>query len=795
MVDSAAPAPVPSQGLLQVIDEEPTRLHQPLDLVRICGLLLLLAILAGLASVAHSTVQGANDDVTRVLSETADPMISTIRVVGALGVLVLPIALVTRELIRGHLRRLVEGLITGLLAIGVIGLLDVIIDADDTSHLHRALTVVGHSTAARPLDAYLAALFAFAVAISVGNEPRWRAAFWVLTAIYLVAAFTAGQASLLSLVASPAIGALVAFIVRYAAGAPNVRPDARQIADTLTGQGPPIVRMERLPSQPEDHRSYQAVDAAGRRIQVLAFDRDLVATGAIHGLYRRFRLRPEVAVASSLSMERFAERRVTLALAAEGAGVRIPELLAGVPCGAECIVLAYELVDGTPALDLTDAQMDELWTFANRLHHHRIAHRGLAAGQILLTPDGHVVLPILTDGEMFATDLRMRLDDAQLLVTIALLVGAERAVTTARRWLSEPDLAASLPLLQPIALSRSARGALKEHKDLLDALHAQLQQYAEEPLPAPANVERFRPRTIVSIVAGIIAGYLLIGQLGSVDLATVFTTARWQWVPLVLLASVGTYIAAALSFTGFVTEKLSFIRTILAQLAASFAGFVTPPSVGGVALNLRYLRAAKVSVSGAATSVALSQVVSATVHIVLLIIFTAATGASSHPSLPIPSWIFLAVGGLAVVIGLALTVPVTRRQILARVMPPLREAAPRLLELLSSPRKLTEAVGGSLLLNFFYIAALWCGVRAFGGTLSPVAVAVVYLAGAAVASVAPTPGGLGAVEVALSTGLTAAGMAGAAAVSAVLLFRIATFWLPVPVGLVATRILQRQHAL
>jgi hypothetical protein len=258
MVDRAVPSPAPSQGLLQVVDEEPGRLHQPLDLVRISGLLLLLVILAGLASVAHSTVQGANDDVTRLLSETAGPVISTIRVVGALGVIALPIALVTRELIRGHLRRLVEGLVTGLLAIGVIGLLDLLIDANSGGNLHRALTVVGHSTAARPLDAYLAALFAFSVAISVGTEPRWRAAFWVLTAVYLVAAFTAGQASLLSLVASPAIGALVAFIVRYAAGAPNVRPDARQIAGALEGQGPPIVQMERVPSQREDHRSYRA---------------------------------------------------------------------------------------------------------------------------------------------------------------------------------------------------------------------------------------------------------------------------------------------------------------------------------------------------------------------------------------------------------------------------------------------------------------------------------------------------------------------------------------------------------
>ena len=423
MVDEAVPSPAPSQGLLQVVDEEPSRLHQPLDLVRISGLLLLLVVLAGLASLAHTTVQGANDDVTRLLSGDSRSGDQHHPRPGAVGGHRPPIALVTRELVRGHLRRLVEGLITGLLAIGVVGLLDLLIDADSGGSLHRALTVVGHSTAARPLDAYLAALFAFSVAISVGAEPRWRAAFWVLTAIYLVAAFTAGQASLLSLVAGPAIGALVAVIVRYAAGAPNVRPDARQIAGALEGQGPPIVQMERVPSQREDHRSYRAIDAAGRAIQVLAFDRDLVATGAIHGLYRRVRLRPEVAVASSLSMERFAERRVTLALAAQGAGVRIPELLAGVPCGAECIVLD-ELVEGTPAQDLSDVQMDELWAAASRLHHHRIAHRGLATGHILLTPDGHVVLPILTDGEMFATDLRMRLDDAQLLVTVALLVGA-----------------------------------------------------------------------------------------------------------------------------------------------------------------------------------------------------------------------------------------------------------------------------------------------------------------------------------------------------------------------------------
>jgi uncharacterized membrane protein YbhN (UPF0104 family) len=188
-------------------------------------------------------------------------------------------------------------------------------------------------------------------------------------------------------------------------------------------------------------------------------------------------------------------------------------------------------------------------------------------------------------------------------------------------------------------------------------------------------------------------------------------------------------------------------------------------------------------------------VVNAVMHAVLLIVFTAATGAASHPNLPIPSWVFIAVGALAAIVGILLAVPTPRRWVLARAMPPIRQALPRLLDLLSSPIKLTEAVGGTVLLNACYVAALWFSVHAFAGGLTFTAVAVVYLAGAAVASVAPTPGGLGAVEVALSTGLTAAGMPGAAAVSAVLLFRIATYWLPVPAGWLAMHALQRKHAL
>jgi uncharacterized protein (TIRG00374 family) len=74
-------------------------------------------------------------------------------------------------------------------------------------------------------------------------------------------------------------------------------------------------------------------------------------------------------------------------------------------------------------------------------------------------------------------------------------------------------------------------------------------------------------------------------------------------------------------------------------------------------------------------------------------------------------------------------------------------------------------------------------------------VAVVYLTGSAIGSLVPTPGGLGAVEAALTAGLTAAGLPGAVALSSVLLYRLLTFWLPVPIGWVALKYLERQQAL
>jgi glycosyltransferase 2 family protein len=182
-------------------------------------------------------------------------------------------------------------------------------------------------------------------------------------------------------------------------------------------------------------------------------------------------------------------------------------------------------------------------------------------------------------------------------------------------------------------------------------------------------------------------------------------------------------------------------------------------------------------------------------HILLILIFAAIAGTSAKESIQPPTWAWFVLAGLVVVALGLFAVPAVRRVLRARVSPIFGQVLPQLLEVAQHPRKLALGIGGALLLSLSYILCLAVCVAAFGRSVPIAGIAVVYLTGSAIGSILPTPGGLGGVEAALTAGLTAAGLPGAVAVSAVLLFRLLTFWLPVPFGWGALSYLERKQAL
>jgi len=104
------------------------------------------------------------------------------------------------------------------------------------------------------------------------------------------------------------------------------------------------------------------------------------------------------------------------------------------------------------------------------------------------------------------------------------------------------------------------------------------------------------------------------------------------------------------------------------------------------------------------------------------------------------------------------------------------------------------ASNGSLLLRavvwasanwLFDAAALWVMVAAFHYRLGPDALIISYCIANIVAAIPITPGGLGLVEVVLTSTVTAYGAPVQAAALGVIAYRLVSFWLPIPAGGIA----------
>jgi uncharacterized protein (TIRG00374 family) len=93
----------------------------------------------------------------------------------------------------------------------------------------------------------------------------------------------------------------------------------------------------------------------------------------------------------------------------------------------------------------------------------------------------------------------------------------------------------------------------------------------------------------------------------------------------------------------------------------------------------------------------------------------------------------------------------------------------------------------------FDFLALLCALRAVGAAPRPSLVILAYASAELAAQIPLTPGGLGFVEAGLVGTLTLAGVSGSDALAATLLYRLASYWIPIPVGGVAYLLFRRRY--
>jgi undecaprenyl-diphosphatase len=296
---------------------------------------------------------------------------------------------------------------------------------------------------------------------------------------------------------------------------------------------------------------------------------------------------------------------------------------------------------------------------------------------------------------------------------------------------------------------------------------------------------------VVALVASV---YALIPQFTDLrGAADQIVNAQWGWVALAVLVTPLMYLGAASSLSGAAPDPVRPVPTFLTQVASSFTTKLAPSTVGGITLNIRFLQRQGADRAVAVTAVGVNSVSGFIVHTLLLVAFAAGAGRSDDVRLPKPEALVIGVVAVVLISAVAFAVPSIRRVMAARVLPGLRQSGQGILGVLRRPGDLVRLVGGNVVVVASLVASFILCAKAFGDDLRLVALVAAYLVGSSVSIIAPTPGGLGAVEVALVGALVAAGTPDKIAVPAVFLFRVITFWIPMLPGWLSLRWLRHRE--
>jgi uncharacterized membrane protein YbhN (UPF0104 family) len=779
----------------------PARYRHPGDLIRLIIAGLVLAAAVAVTAVTHATYAGASAAaVTAVVPSTLAGRVLAGLVQALFAGAAVAAVVVT---LRYRRYRLLAGLAGAAVLAGAV-LAGIVYLAG--GERPRALAAgVGSWWWLTGASLAGPALGAAAVACTVAAAPwlsrPWRRTAWIALWLAAAARLITGTASPAEVVLTFAVGVTVGAGVLVLFGVPDRRIGPAEIAAALDSAGLPVARVEPAAVEAKGSRPFTADAEGGEPLFIKVLGSDQRDADLLYRAYRFLRLRDIGDTRPAASLIQAAEHQALVALMAERAGVAVPAIRQVIKAGDGSALLAMDRVDGSsldliPAQRVSDAVIRELWTQVDMLHRARIAHRSLRAANVVI--DG-AVRPWIVDfsfSELGATHRQMALDVAELLASLAVITGAGRAVTGAAAVIGRDGVAAAVPLLQPLALSAGTRRAIARQDGLLTKTRAAAAAAGGREDQELARIQRVRPRTLLAIAAAAGAFYFLLPKLAQVGSSwQAVQSADWAWLPLIIALSAVTYLASAVALIGAVVPPIRFWPTVLAQAASSFVNRVSPANVGGMALNARFLQKSGVDTSAGVAAVGVNSLAGAVAHLVLMVVFFtwAGRGLGKAFKLPSGSKLLLILAIVAAVVGIVLATRPGRRFAVGKLIPGLRSAAASLRRVAQNPGKMTMLFGGSALITLAYIGALAASVQAFGGGPGIVLIGAVYLGAAALAAAAPSPGGLGAIEAALIAGLTGVGMAAGPAFSAVLLYRLATYWLPIVPGWLAWRALLRRE--
>lgn len=275
------------------------------------------------------------------------------------------------------------------------------------------------------------------------------------------------------------------------------------------------------------------------------------------------------------------------------------------------------------------------------------------------------------------------------------------------------------------------------------------------------------------------------------------------WIGVALAAVVTSITLGILLTAEALPVDGNYFTIVTSQLASGALGRIVPGGAAGGALQFQMLSKGGIDPTRAITALATANLMITAVPFALpLLAIPALLGdARVEPRLEQGAWLGLvafvalfALGALLATTEAPLRWAAGLAQGVRNRLRPKHEPLVGLTTRVIRERNLVRstlgkrwwaALGTALGRSLFDYGALLACLAAVGAHPRPSLVLLAYVAGAVLALIPITPGGLGFVETGLVAMLKLAGVSGPDAILAALSYRLLSFWLPIPVGGVA----------
>jgi undecaprenyl-diphosphatase len=323
--------------------------------------------------------------------------------------------------------------------------------------------------------AAVAVAIATMIAPYLGRRARWIAV--LLAFLVCVSRMYVGAHLPLDVVGGAALGWAAGSLVHLLLGAPGGRPSPERAAKALREQGLQVREVTPLGGR-DARRSagFEVVGPDGERLFAKVIPRERRDEDL---LYRAWRMlvprRAEPGRPGSGPPAQQVEREAYLGLLAGTAGVRTPEVVLAGPYGNGSGVLVQRMIPGRSLEETDPAAVDDrslkaAWAEVARLHQAGMAHGDLGRHSVVVDGDGRPWLVDFDHATAVAPERLRQADLVELLVSLGVRFGPERAVAAATDGFDPETLAAALAATRPSALTRTTREELGDHPGLWDDL-------------------------------------------------------------------------------------------------------------------------------------------------------------------------------------------------------------------------------------------------------------------------------------------------------------------------------------